>query len=139
MKKKTVRNSWLLFRGKGIALVAALLLVLQSLTGALASGYAASSPMLDAFGNPLCITASVTLDNSSDQTDQRMMPDCCTIGCNMFAPVLTDHPDGHCLGNPLLPHNSGFKLSADLILHSSLIEASPGSPRSPPFYFDRSI
>lgn len=134
-----MRKSWLTLRGKGIALVAALLLVFQSLTGALASGYAAGSPMLDAFGNPLCITASVTPDNSSDQTDQRMIPDCCTIGCNMFAPVLTDHPDGHCLGNPLLPRSSGFKLSADLILDSSLIEASPGSPRSPPFCFYQSI
>lgn len=134
-----MRNSWLLFRGKGIALVAAFLLVLQSLTGALASGYAASAPMLDAFGNPLCITANIAPDNSSDQTDHRMIPDCCTISCNMFAPVLTDLPDGHSLGNPLLPRSSGFKLSADLILNSSLIEASPGSPRSPPFYFHQSV
>lgn len=130
-----MRKSWLTLRGKGIALIAAFLLVLQSLTGALASGYAASSPMLDAFGNPLCITANITPDNSSDQTDQRMIPDCCTISCSMFAPVLTDHPDGRSLGNPLLSRTSGFKLSADLILNSSLIEASPGSPRSPPFIF----
>lgn len=134
-----MRKKWLLFRGKGISLVAAFLLVLQSLTGALASGYAAGSPMLDAFGNPLCITENITPDNSSDQTDQRMIPDCCTINCNMFAPILSDDPESHSLGNPLVSRQSGVKITIDSILKGSLISNNSGSPRSPPVYTSQSI
>jgi hypothetical protein len=44
---------------KGVALVAAYMLVLQALFGAFASGAAAGTAILDDFGNPLCITSHV--------------------------------------------------------------------------------
>ena len=128
-----MHKEWLTLRGKGIAFVAACLLVLQSLTGALALGYASVSPMLDAFGNPICITLSEIADNSSDQNDQPMIPDCCTINCSMFATIFQDQPASHSLENPLLQRTDRLMVAEDYLLSGSLISDKPGSPRSPPF------
>lgn len=116
----------------GVALVASYMLVLQALIGAFALGAAAASPMLDAFGNPLCITSTDSTDTGSDRTSHSAMPDCCTIACNMFAPVTTDERAPSSVANPL--PLAVEKLTPDFITVGRILspEESPGSPRSPP-------
>ncbi|MEO9336143.1 hypothetical protein ABFT80_01730 [Mesorhizobium sp. SB112] len=110
-----------------VALVAAYVLVLQSTFGALALGTAPGAMTLDVFGNPLCITSS---DQQGSDIDH-VMPNCCVLGCSMFAPVSSAPPETASLRHEwtgsfaiLLP------LAASVIARSP--EHDPGSPRAPP-------
>ena len=114
------------------AFVAAYMLVIQSLIGAFALGAAAASPLLDAFGNPLCIT-STDSPAGQDRGTHSDVPDCCTIACSKFASTSADERNADTLSAlgavsldlPLPAFDAG-----DLVSH---LWHPPGSPRSPPF------
>ena len=114
----------------GVALVAAYVLVLQALVGAFALG-AAASPVLDAFGNPLCITSAASPDSGSDR-NHGYVPDCCTIACNMFAAVAAEDRTPSSLANPLPTLVEELIVAVDNVDRTPSPERNPGSPRSPP-------
>lgn len=116
----------------GLALVAAYMLVLQALIGAFALGSAAASPMLDAFGNPLCITSMHSTDNGSGGSDHGTMPDCCTASCSMFAPATADERTLSSVANPLPVVTARPAPGFDTVAHTHAPEENPGSPRAPP-------
>lgn len=113
----------------GVALVAALMLVLQSMAGALALGQ--DRIQLDAFGNPLCITSG---DHSTpaDDSDHPQFPNCCTFGCLSFASPLATPPD-----NVSLVVHDLFETAAarptSRPAPSTAPDHDPGNPRAPPF------
>ncbi|WP_396998037.1 DUF2946 family protein [Ochrobactrum sp. S1502_03] len=70
-----------------VAFMAACVLFLQSFFAAYASAGVASQPILDAFGNPLCITSSST-DPDGKEPVHSKLPNCCTFGCSSVSPLL---------------------------------------------------
>ena len=127
-----MQRFWLKFGRTGVALVAACMLVLQALIGSFAVGAAAASPMLDAFGNPLCISSASAADPMPLESDRGAMPDCCAVSCSMFAPLVADQPHAHSLSNPLEIGSSEQNLSHRYTGPAPVFERGPGSPRSPP-------
>ncbi|RFC68779.1 MULTISPECIES: hypothetical protein [Mesorhizobium] len=72
-------------RQVAFALVAAIVFVLQTLGSAWADH---SIPMLDAFGNPLCLNNDVASGGQHD-SDHSKQSDCCTAACSSWvAPAL---------------------------------------------------
>lgn len=117
-------------RGSAVAFIVALVLVLQSFLSAWATGAFAATPMLDAFGNPLCIT-SIDHDGTTPANDHSKMPDCCTFGCNMAAHLLATAPDdGIGLLRPMSSDDVRFDHSKAFHIQSP--DHDPGSPRAPP-------
>lgn len=118
------RNRWSI----GAALAVALILMLQTAAGALALGK--GTPPLDIFGNPLCITSS-TDHTAPAKSDHPSLPECCTLGCNMFAAAMASPPDGATL--PV-----GRSREAVVVLQTARLapptapDHDPGSPRAPP-------
>jgi hypothetical protein len=105
------------------------MLVMQALLGALAIGSAAADPMVDAFGNPLCVTSDQ--QDPSGGRDHTAMPDCCTSACSMVAPALTGERDAHYLANPLrIPAPATFDIGSRAAQPAP--DHDPGSPRAPP-------
>lgn len=117
-------------RGSAVALVAVFVLVLQSFLSAWAVGAMPATPMLDAFGNPLCITS--TDHNASGQSgDHSSLPNCCAFGCTFSSSVLTTGPDnGTGLLRPLSSVEVRFHLRRTVHIQSP--DHDPGSPRAPP-------
>lgn len=122
------RKSW----GPGFALVAAYMLVLQAMLGAFALGAAAASPVLDTFGNPLCIvsTDEATMPDGG-QDDHGALPDCCGSLCGMLAPLTAEDRAPRSLSNPLSPFlQVEFAFEEVVLPHASVHH--PGNPRAPP-------
>lgn len=120
----------------GVAIIAAYMLVLQSLVGAFALGTAAASPvLLDAFGNPLCITSSLGADSDAENGNHSAMPDCCTVACSMFAPITAEERAPRSLYNPVARITQPAEPVYESVTVSFALLRSPGSPRSPPFAF----
>ncbi len=116
-----------------VALAAAFVIVLQSFATAWASGSMPSGAMLDAFGNPLCVTSadqpSVALGDSGPSGDHSKMPNCCTLGCSMVSPLLVTPADDA----------GAWRLDtaeADLVTFAVIVvtfpDHDPGNPRAPP-------
>ncbi|SFI63236.1 hypothetical protein [Aerobium aerolatum] len=117
----------------GIAFIASYMLVLQVLVGAFAMGAATASPMLDIFGNPLCITSSSSSESDGDRSTHTALPDCCTVACSMFAPATAqDGNPANWLSNPLVIETTRVSTPADSLPPSSPLDVGPGSPRAPP-------
>lgn len=118
-------------RHRSTAIFAALMLAVQLLAGGFAAGTAAAgSPMLDAFGNPLCITSSDVPD-AGDQNSHTGLPDCCTPGCSMFAPAAGPDRAPLSLANPLRTvAKQAFVPHAEPPL--GLADHELGHPRAPP-------
>jgi len=118
------------------ALAAAFVLVLQSFATAWASGSMPSSVMLDAFGNPLCITSadqpSVDLDESGPSGDHSKMPNCCTLGCSMASPLLLTPADDASAWLPVRLDTAVSDFSAFSAIVVSIPDYDPGNPRAPP-------
>lgn len=117
-------------RRSTVAFIAALVLVLQSFLSAWTASAFPATPMLDAFGSPLCITSG-DHHGTAPANDHSKMPNCCALGCSMASPLLAAAPgNGVGLLRPLS--------SNDIQLHHTetfLIEGQdhdPGSPRAPP-------
>jgi hypothetical protein len=112
------------------ALVAACVIVLQSFFTAWAAGAMPIQPMLDIFGNPLCIT-SLDKGNKGPVGDHSKLPDCCTFGCTMGSSVLAVAPTEH--AEPLRPLLRS-RVVAPLYRTDAIQipDHDPGSPRAPP-------
>jgi hypothetical protein len=115
-------------KGLVVALGAALVLVLQTLAGAVAFG--AGPERVDLFGNALCITdASSPAPGPLHDGHAKMLADCCTAGCPMFAAMLAG-PGAPTFQQRLL---SGKTLAAgDDAGAASARRHEPGNPRAPP-------
>lgn len=120
------RISW----GLRTALVAACILVLQGLAGAFATGAAAGSSTLDAFGNPLCV-AGMDAGAMQGDRDHPALPGCCTGACGMFALPDAGGPAPQSLSNPL-PLVAGAGTTRDVAAFRPAPGHDPGSPRAPP-------
>lgn len=117
--------------GRTIAFIAAVLLVLQAFAASLAIGSSASaSPLLDAFGNPLCITSHQAPEQ--DGPGHTALPDCCTVSCSMFAAATDGERTEISLANPLPVADSSRHAAFDITPESNQAARRPGSPRSPP-------
>ena len=116
----------------GIALVASYMLVLQALFGAFALGADASAPLLDAFGNPLCVTGSGKAGIDNHRGEHTPLPDCCTAACNMSVADVADGRSRHSLANPLPVSPAQSRASFEVVADVPALERAPGSPRPPP-------
>lgn len=114
-------------RGSKVAFVAACVLVLQSFLSAWAVG---AMPVLDAFGNPLCVT-SVDHGSTTPNGGHSKLPDCCAFGCSMVSPLLAvATADGTGISQPLPSDHIRFGLGHSF--HVDGPDHDPGSPRAPP-------
>lgn len=109
------------------ALVAAVLFLVQSLTGSAAAG---QGPLqLDAFGNPLCITSG---DHKGvPSSDHGQMPGCCMLGCVASATIAGTPPDEALLIIEFRTESAGQPLPAPIVIVQA-DDHDPGSPRAPP-------
>lgn len=113
-----------------IALVAAAVLVLQSVFSAWALG--ATQPMLDAFGNPLCITSAD--GHSPGPSDHSKLPNCCALGCMGVSHALPVSGDADVvLVHPI--DGSRTVYSGQRQIFVAPADHNPGSPRAPPQTF----
>lgn len=118
-------------RRKGsIALCAALLLLLQSALTAWATSAMPASPLLDAFGNPLCITSTDSGD-AHPAGDHPKLPDCCTFGCSMASALIAPSPsDAVGVRLPYILPDVPTEPETIVLVRSQA--HAPGSPRAPP-------
>lgn len=82
-------HPWLHSRFRPISYVLACVLLLQTVGSAWASGIMAGGPILDIFGNPLCVTGSDmpgSLHNGGAPDKYPGGQNCCTFGCSVVAP-----------------------------------------------------
>lgn len=104
------------------------MLVLQTAAGAMAIGQ--GQPPLDIFGNPLCIT-SATEHTAPAKNDHPSLPECCTLGCNMFSSAAASPPMGvevvvELPQGPVVQIHPVRRDPPDDAKHD------PGNPRAPP-------
>ncbi|MCV0395531.1 MAG: hypothetical protein K5872_16845 [Rhizobiaceae bacterium] len=112
-----------------VALVAAWMLVVQSIVGAMAQG---TGPVpLDVFGNALCITSTHASPGQGGLPRHDLIPDCCQAGCIFAAgahavpTVAIGIPAGHASAGTDTPRLAAFSLT-------TRPDPSPGAPRAPP-------
>lgn len=116
---------------RSTAAFAALMLLVQLFVGGFAvGGAAADSPMLDAFGNPLCITNS-DAQSGDEERSHTGLPDCCAPGCSMFAPATSADRAPMALSNPL-EGRTGPAIVPDVAPVAASPDHDPGNPRAPP-------
>ena len=117
-------------RGSTVALVAAFVLLLQSFVTAWAAGAMPPAPLLDAFGNALCIT-STDHHGEAPAGDHSRPFNCCTFFCNTASPVLA-MPSGAGVTHlrPLVRSNVPFTARKTIRVRAP--DHDPGSPRAPP-------
>ena len=117
-------------RGPLTALVAAFVLVLQSSLTLWATAVAPTDPMVDSWGNVLCITG---MDENGDDpaSDHSGMFDCCTLGCGVSAMALAAPSDASIALLPL-PVRSEPQRAARQSAAIQSPDHDPGSPRAPP-------
>lgn len=123
--RQFTRSIW----GSGAAVFAAYMLVVQAMLGAFAMGAANATPGLDIFGNPLCLTS---MDGAGEhESPKSAVPECCSAGCSMFAPITPSDPTEHALDNPL-DGPLAFALPLEWLSPDQGHEYRPGRPRAPP-------
>ena len=118
-------------RGNWVALVAAYMLLAQSLVSAFALGASASPGFADTLGTVLCAPSGEQLPAGKDGPAKPHLPDCCLTGCSLF-------------GQALLPAVYGASLLVPVVLAASSATAPearapdtdrrgrPANPRAPP-------
>lgn len=116
----------------GVAVVAAYMLMLQGLLGAFALGAANALPMMDVFGNPLCITSAEASASLPDERPHTGVPECCTVACSMFSALGAGDRTSSSLANPLSTPAAALFQPATVIIAPFTLERGPGSPRAPP-------
>ncbi|WFP78132.1 DUF2946 family protein [Mesorhizobium sp. WSM4906] len=109
------------------ALVAALLLLLQSALGAFAFG---APSQLDTFGNVIC-THDGAVKLPGDDPHQQHMPACCLLGCSMVSPAHLPPPDSGALARTSAFEAVAFPPPAFRHLDFAR-DRSPANPRAPP-------
>ncbi|WP_117195170.1 hypothetical protein [Rhizobium terrae] len=111
------------------ASIAAFVLVVQMLLGSVLLSSAAATPVLDDFGNPLCITHVEGKDHPDKNGSK--LPECCTQACSILAPVLAPQFSDNFLSNRLQTNSRPVPAEADAGPFERP-ETSPGNPRAPP-------
>ena len=112
-----------------VALVAALMLVLQSAGSAFALG-ANPAPQTDLFGNVLCVTVGGEHGIGSGDSGHAKIPDCCVAGCHMLGNLALAAPDAPSLDAPCAAIlAAAHSLATDTPLTRTY---RPGNPRAPP-------
>lgn len=117
-------------RFRPLPFVLASVLLLQTLVSAWASGAMADGPMLDIFGNPLCITSTAhpggaPADNHSSALN------CCTFGCSAVS-LFEPSPDTQ---GALAIHWRYEKIDRrgiDRLIWIQRPDHEPGNARAPP-------
>ncbi|PJR12969.1 hypothetical protein CEJ86_22990 [Sinorhizobium meliloti] len=114
---------------RGLALVAACMLVLQSVVHAFA-GQGPVVRQLDPFGDPLCITGASHSDTDPGGGDHDRLAECCILGCGLSSALPA--PPGGIASVPVTPRSSSAVLppSCELLVPRS--DHDPGCPRAPP-------
>ncbi|MEO5324696.1 hypothetical protein PV773_15360 [Mesorhizobium sp. CC13] len=112
----------------GAALAVALIVMLKTTAGALTLGQ--GSPPLDMFGNPLCIT-SIADHTAPAKSNHASLPQCCTLGCNMFATPMASPPDGAALPAGRL-RDVAVVVQPARLAPPTAPDHDPGRPRAPP-------
>lgn len=116
-------------RGSLTALVAAFVLVLQSSLTVWASAVAPSDPMLDSWGNVLCITGMDQEGNKPANRHSGLL-DCCTLGCGTSSATLAAPSNVSIVLLP--PARSDALRTARKAAIVQIPDHDPGSPRAPP-------
>ncbi len=115
--------------GRGVALIAACMFVLQSVVGALA-GEVPVPRHVDSFGNPICVADTIHSGTQHGSSGHDILPVCCVLGCAESAWL----PDAPCDSAPIrvtLRSRGGTVLrSAEVSVRRG--DRDPGSPRGPP-------
>ncbi|MDX0015290.1 hypothetical protein GOB19_19940 [Sinorhizobium meliloti] len=114
---------------RGLALVAACMLALQSVVHAFA-GQPRDILPFDAFGNSLCVTGASHSDTAHGGGDHDKLPECCILGCAM-SPALPVAPSG---GTSLFepPRSSVAVLPPCCEVFVRRSDHEPGGARGPP-------
>ncbi|KQZ80928.1 hypothetical protein ASD64_10880 [Mesorhizobium sp. Root157] len=112
-----------------VALAAAWFLVMQSVLGAFASAAGPQSAQLDAFGNVICTHGAI--GELPDSPQQKHVPSCCVLGCNLAASVLAGPPAASALSVELAFEAVAFVPAAPDHLAFER-PRSPSNPRAPP-------
>jgi hypothetical protein len=108
---------------------AALLLVLQSLAGAVAQAQAPGQ--VDLFGNALCATGPDPSPSPDHGGHGKSLPDCCVAGCSMFA-AFCPEPNADAASWLQWPVDARPLPKRDEASAPSLDRHAPGRPRAPP-------
>lgn len=112
-----------------VALAAVVVLLMQFMLPAWA-GVHSAGPLLDIFGNPLCITGADG-HSSAPAEDLPKQPDCCIHSCSAVAHAAIEPDTAHSLlVHPAVP--LGFSGFVKTKTHIAPDEYNPGSPRAPP-------
>ncbi|AZN96336.1 DUF2946 domain-containing protein [Mesorhizobium sp. M9A.F.Ca.ET.002.03.1.2] len=112
------------------ALVAAYLLVLQSVVGALVFGTGPNASQLDAFGNVICTHEGVAQLPGGDPHEQHM-PTCCVLGCGVASAAYAPPPVAGTVSGNFSVETVAFVLPAFRHLDFTR-DRSPSNPRAPP-------
>jgi hypothetical protein len=92
----------------------------------------AGEPMLDAFGNPICIGGTVS-DGGGPVGDHGKVADCCTLGCSGFSQALPDAD--RAVRFVVAPRLSDtFAPVGRPAIRVPAFAHDPGSPRAPPLH-----
>jgi hypothetical protein len=112
-----------------LIVAAAAMLLANSLVASLASSRAAET-VVDAFGNPLCITNSDS-HAAAPAGDHSKLPDCCTLGCTMGSSALAAR---HAIETaPVVwPQNPEIARRDEDPAPLRAPDYDPGNPRAPP-------
>lgn len=115
-------------KDKTVALIATLVLLLQTVFMSWSLAAAPHDTTLDAFGNPLCITGSD--HGSAPADDPASEPARCTLGCVMSSMVLhAPAPDAVAVRRDVEPD---ARIGSEHPLPHVRSTHRPGSPRAPP-------
>lgn len=112
------------------ALVAAYLLVLQSVLGAFAFGLGPDASQRDAFGNVIC-TQEGAAELPGGDPHRQHMPACCMLGCSLASSVHAPPPAAAALARSVVFEAVAFVLPAFRHLDFAR-DRSPSNPRAPP-------
>lgn len=112
-----------------VALATSCLLLLQTLGTSLAMGSMANGPMLDSFGNVLCLSASTQQQNAHSGS---AVPACCALGCQL-ANILLGAPPEHLSLVAQIRSGALIKSSHGNQIILVRPDHDPSQPRAPPF------
>lgn len=113
-----------------VALVAAWLLVLQSVFGALAFGSSPQAAQLDAFGNIIC-THDGAAELPAGDPHQQTVPPCCALGCLLSGAAFSPPPAVFALAGSIVYEAVAFAIFSVAPVPFPR-EHTAANPRAPP-------
>lgn len=118
-------------RGWCVAIAIAFLFLSQAFLTSPHSSSSFATPLLDAFGNPICITSTASKTDPASKSNQDTERGCDTLGC-AAALQLPQHRAAD-VSTYLTPSiSTGLTFPRLFETTPALPEHSPGSPRAPP-------